>query len=419
MPTNLITTAEQVIGLILTGKQSHTGFNPEWFPKPYNLILSDIKKGKDMSEILIAHDSGIVQPALHAAASLNGLGETSDWVSIMRTKFLSETNGQMLKKMGEQAINGIQIPADKLRAIVETVCAGEKYKSVRGDEIDVDNYNPFNPSGSLAIDTHLVGLPKVGTVILGAKTFAGKTTMAIKLAENYLNSHPGKEVHFITLEDMAQGWKDRAQVILGKRPKEFWHRFIIQEFAGSVGEIMAESSRYPDLGMVIVDYIDYLAADSSLDSYAQIYRTLAMGAKSLAVTHSNKIIIDNLNGTGTGVAEPAMTVVILAQFSRTNYNGGVPTPRAINYTGEAGAWMILMLYNPSKDWEVGKKDKNGKDENPYILPAVDNKAYIICWKVKAGFRNHPDEFPGAIQVGWTGSKGYDLDCTGKWFSLSK
>jgi hypothetical protein len=402
LPTNLITTAEQVIGLILTGKQSHTGFNPEWFPRPYNLVLSDFKKGKDKSDLVATHGDGVIQPALHAAASLNGLGESCDWVSIMRTKYLSETNGQMLKKIGEQAINGVQIPADKLRAIVETVCAGEKSESIRGDEIDVDNYNPFNPSGSLAIDAHLVGMPNVGTMILGAKTFAGKTTLAIKFAANYLDTHPNKEVHFITLEDMAQAWRDRAQVILGNRPKEFWHRFIIQQFAGNVGEIMAESSRYPDLGLVIVDYVDYLAADSSLDSYAQIYRTLAMGAKSLAVTHNEQ-----------------MTIMICAQFSRTNYNGGVPTPRAINYTGEAGAWMILMLYNPSKDWEVGKKDKNGKDENPYILPAVDNKAYIICWKVKAGFRNHPDEFPGAIQVGWTGSKGYDLDCTGKWFSLSK
>lgn len=398
---NLITTAEKVIGLILEGRKTSTGFNPEWFPVPYNKIFTDITKGKTKEELVIIHGDGLINPALHAAHSLNGLGD-SDWVNIMKSKWLAETNGKMLERIGRDAQNGVQIPADKLRAIVETVCIGEKSHAIRADEIDIENYNPFNPSGSNAIDKHLVGMPKVGTIILGAKTFAGKTTVAIKFAANYLDSHPTKDVHFITLEDMAQGWRDRAEVILGKRPKEFWHRFIIQEFAGNVGEILAESSRYPDLGLVIVDYVDYLAVDQSLDAYANIYRSLAMGAKSLAVSHGGE-----------------MTVVVLAQFSRTNYNGGVPTPRAINYTGEAGAWMILMLYNPSKDWEIGKKDKNGKDENPYVLPAVDGKAYIIAWKVKAGYRNHPDEFPGAIQVGWSGAKGYDLDCDGKWFSLSK
>jgi hypothetical protein len=225
--------------------------------------------------------------------------------------------------------------------------------------------------------------------------------MAIKLAANYIETHPGKEVHFITLEDMAYGWKDRAEKVLGTRPKDFWHKIVVQEFAKDPGEIFAETSRYPDVGLVIVDYIDHLIQKKSYENYDEAYSALAMGTKALAKTHNNM-----------------MTTLICAQFSRTNYRGGVPTPYAINYTGEAGAWAIWLGYNPSRDWEQDAKPKDG--EPTFKLPANDGKAFLIAWKEKAGFRNHPDDFPGAIQMNWTSKKGFDLDDPdSKWFSLAK
>lgn len=400
---DLITTAEVVTGLILSGRKSAVGFDPSWFPEPYNKIISDYLKGKTIEELNVLHGPGNIDPPLHAASRITTIGDI-DYISIMKSKYLGDTAGRELEKIGRNMQRGLPIPTEKLRAILENTIANEKARSVRADEISIEDYTPFLPSGSKAIDNHVIGLPNVGVMILGAKTFTGKTTAAIALAANFLTQYLDKEVLFVTLEDMQEGWRDRARHILGDRPAEFWHRFIIQEFAGNVGDILAEASRYPNIGLIILDYIDYLIPDKSFEKYDEAYRTIAIGAKTLAVTHGR-----------------SMPIVVLAQFSRTSYKGGVPRPQDIYYTGEAGAWMICLLYNPSKDWNSDevKKDKNGDGGNPYTLPVNDGKAYLVFWKVKAGFRNHPNDFPGAVQVNWTGKHGYNLDDDGMWFSLSK
>ena len=401
MTDDLITTAEMALGLILDGKQSATGFNPEWFPVPYNKVLVDFQKGSDLDKLQILHGEGTINACLHASARLNGRG-SGDWISIMKAKSMGDSTGKKLERIGKNMQRGLPPPSDELRSILESSIENEKSDSVRADEIITDGYSPFEASGSEAIDGHLVGLPKVGTIILGAKTFQGKTTVAIKMASNYLEKYPDKEVLFITLEDMAEAWLYRARIILGDRPKSFWHRFIIKEFVDTTGDVLAEASRYPNLGMVVLDYIDYLVKDKSFETYAEVYRGLAIGAKRLATTHGD-----------------SMRILICAQFSR-QYTGGVPTPSDVYYTGEAGAWSIFLLYNPSKDWSGSKKIKGV--EEVFSLPAEDGKAYICVWKMKAGYPNHPEEFPGAIKVGWSGKYGYDLDTykeTGQWFSLSK
>ena len=74
--------------------------------------------------------------------------------------------------------------------------------------------------------------------------------------------------------------------------------------------------------------------------------------------------------------------------------------------------MLIMLYNPEKDfYEENEKEKE-------ILPIMEKTAYMIVWKVRGGFRQHPDDSPGAIATGFTGSKGWFTNKS-KWFSLKK
>lgn len=405
MPNSHIENSEIVLGLLMEGRQSRQGYSPEYFDRAYSKVAKDVIDGKPLEELIPLHGSSTIQTCLHAAHSVNGLGEEADWRTILKDSLTYRLAAEKLKKLQKNLENGLPVEPDAVRDAFSSILYSEKVKSVRADELLEQEYSPFIESGSQAIDGHVMGIPNVGTFILGAKTFTGKTTVAIMLAKNFLLRHPEKEVMFITLEDMAQGWMDRAKTLLGNMPKEFWRRFIILEFAKGAEDIIAEAERYPNVGLILLDYIDYLVEDESFEKYASMYRKMAMAAKTLAVSHGN-----------------SMPIGILAQFNR-QYKGGVPQPHHLYYTGEAGAWMVCMLYNPNNDWfsDDGENGKNRKSEAPkYHLPAVPGKGYLVFWKVKGGFRlKGADEFPGAVSVNWTPKYGFDLDDEGQWFSLAK
>ncbi len=406
MPNDWISNSTLVAGLILEDIQSDVPFNPEWFVEPYNKVVNDKKKGKSLSELMNLHGTSTVQSALTAAHSVNGLGKSADWVSVLQESYRLEQNGQILQKISKQMLRGQAPKIEDIRSVLDNLNGAVKSKAMRGDEIE-ENYEPYLPSGSLAIDTHMVGLPNVGTYIIGAKTFTGKTTVAITLAANFLIKHPDRELLFVCLEDMAAGWKNRAKILLGE---DLWRRlasrFIVLEVANNVEDIIAEVSKYPNVGHVILDYIDYLVGDASFEAYNAAYLKLSKASKALATLTSHK----------------SMPIGILAQFSKGQYKGGVPQPKHSMYTGDAGAYQIFMLYNPNNDWygEDGETDARGKKKDPeFVLPAIPNRAYIVCWKSKAGFRNHVNDFPGAISVPWSPRYGFDLNDTGEWYSLAK
>lgn len=407
MPSTHLDNSEIVTGLLLEGRQSKLGYSPENFERPYNRVVSDLLAGKSVDELIVAHGSSTIQSCIHAAHSVNGLGESADWKSIIKESHRNSIAAAKFERLAKDFKQGISVPTEKIRDAVDGILYAEKSSGIRADELLEHNYNPFIPSGSPALDEHIMGIPRVGTFILGAKTFTGKTTVAIMLAKNFLLAHPDKEVLFVTLEDMADGWMDRAKTLLGKMPAEFWHRFIIVEFAKGVDDIVSEVDRYPDVGLVLLDYIDYLVVDKSFEKFDEAYRRLAMAAKALSVSHGG-----------------SMPIGILAQFSR-QYTGGVPQPKHLYYSGEAMAWSIIFLYYPSNDWfsdSSSSNNKNGKrdEEEKYHLPAVQGKGYIIYWKVKGGFRLKGDnEFPGAVQVNWSPKYGFDLNDSGSWFSLAK
>jgi len=211
-----------------------------------------------------------------------------------------------------------------------------------------------------------------------------------------MKQYPEREILFVTLEDMAEGWLDRAKVILGEKCYEFWSRIHVMEFSANPEEIIQEASRFPDVGMILLDYVDYLAQEKSLTAYDDAYMKLQMGAKSLAVSSKFR----------------SMPIIVLAQFGKGSYKGGVPTINNLMFTGDAGAYQIMMLYNPNNDFYSDDK------ENTFELPVVKGKGYLVFWKVKSGFRNHVDAFPGAIQVNWSARNGFDLNNDGVWFSLT-
>lgn len=387
-------TSEQVVGLILQGKQSANIFNEDKFYPEYAKVFADIKKGMPKPDLYVKYGNSI-QSAEHAASSVNGLGTEMDWVAILDKAYTEELVEQELNRATRYASMGdSEKLSDSVRRIMSTLNSSQRLRSITADEIET-KYSPYIKSGSKAIDEHIKGIPKVGVVVIGAKTYTGKTTVAISLMDKYLIEYPDREILFVTLEDMNEGWKSRASIILGNRSEAFWKRVRVMEFAHSMDEVIEEAARHPKVSQIFLDYIDYMANEADVSSYTEIYKKSAMGAKSLAVNNEYR----------------EMTVFLMAQFGKTLYKGGVPTPSALPYIDERFIYLLMMLYAPESDWQADN------EENPYTLPSQQGRGYLVFWKCKNA-RPHEDEFPGAIQLPYSPKHGYDVGDAGTWYSLA-
>jgi len=390
-----LSTSETTFGLILSGKQTATGFNPDHFAGDYGKMLSDLQKGATQEQLVAKYGTTLIQTAHMAAKSVNGLGTELDWREIISSTYKNETIADFTRQALKQLERGETGKfGETLRRINATFTQSQRLRSVRANEI-ADEYTPMMKSGSLAIDTHIGGIPSVGIMVLGAKTYTGKTTVAISLSDKFLQEYPDREVLFVTLEDMNEGWKFRANTILGKRSNDFWKRFHIMEFAKNADEVIEEASRFENIGMIVVDFLDLMAKETDLSAFEEIYRSFSMGSKTLAAQSKHR----------------QMPIILLAQFGKTLYKGGVPTPHVLKYTGEDKAYHVCLLYHAGNDFYADNA------ENPYSLPARPGYAYLVYWKVKNA-NPKPGEFPGAIEVPWEPRTGYALDNEGTWHSLA-
>lgn len=188
--SNHLSTSEVVTGLILSGKQTVTTFNPDEFSGDYAKIIKDIKAGKTQEELILKYGNTIIQTAHHAAKSVNGLGTELDWREIIGKSYKNETMIDGMQRALKMLERGeAEKFGDMLRRLNATYSSAQRMRSVPADEIN-DDYIPFMKSGSKAWDNHFGGFPTVGVIILAAKFFTGKTTVAIMLMDKFLQRVP-------------------------------------------------------------------------------------------------------------------------------------------------------------------------------------------------------------------------------------
>lgn len=389
-----LSVSETVIGLIYSGKITATGFNPDYFSGDYAKILRDIQSGVPTSDLYVKYSS-LLDTARMAAGSVKGW-EDMDWREIVykshiQSEIINLTQSA-LKQMERGNTDGFLETQKRIQALSSS---SARQRSVRANEIG-DDYTPFIKSGMNAWDRHIGGLPAVGMVIMAGLWSSGKTTNAITMMDCYLREYPEREVLFVTLEDMNEGWKDRARVMLEERAESFWERIHVMEFAQNSSEIIEEAMRWERVGLIIVDYVDYMSkADNT--AFDEMYQILSMGAKEVAVNREFR----------------NCTVVALAQINKGNYNGGVPEEKCLPYNaGQRYTYQLVMMYNSNSDFHADNPD------NPYVLPAVPGYEYLVWWKVKNGCRPHIGEFPGAIRLPWTNQRGFDMSGDGEWVALT-
>jgi hypothetical protein len=140
--------------------------------------------------------------------------------------------------------------------------------------------------------------------------------------------------------------------------------------------------------MMVIDFADLIIeGETGVASMSDMYLALMMGAKKLRVP-----------------------IFLLSQLSG-GYKGGIPRPNHLRWTrlAEALAYMVLMVYNPSIDYFAESESD--------MIPIVQDRAYIVAWKCRGGFRKHMKDNPGAIQIPFRGKHGWDYTHKGSWFRL--
>jgi len=211
-----------------------------------------------------------------------------------------------------------------------------------------------------------------------------------KLCQKFAEHHTDKKVAVFTIEMVSSELKMRFNEV-GKISEDVEDRILLNDFPVSADELVNKAATIDNLGLICVDFIDMMIRENSEAEYSKAYLTLANASKRLRCP-----------------------IIVIAQLVK--YSGGLPKKKHLRYSRMAEAFpsMILMLYDPSTAWS------SDEDKEDTVLPIVNGRAYILCWKVRGGFRNHLDESPGAIQMTFRGDKGWGGDeKNSRWFSLRK
>lgn len=390
----LLEACEITVGLVLKKRLSPLALRPETLMSPYDKIIKDIQTtGKiDMTDLALKYGPGVINPALDAVKNLNGLGEAADWPKILEESSAMYQAGISMEKLGQKLQRGETIDWSKVSGLSRNVQLKLSEALMKLSDIEPGEM-PFIKLGWKAFDDHVGGVPEVGLVVVGGRPGVGKTWFMVNAVTSYVKEHLNKNVAVFSLEmifsEIAARFKGENVLESNRPTKDEQDRMFICEKPMTADEIIQTCTTIENLGLVCIDFAD-LMIKSGVDESAMgsLYKTLMLGAKELGCP-----------------------IILLSQLSRRS---GIPKPSDIRYTGlaEALAWMILMLYDPASDWtndEVSDEDE---------LPVIDNSAYIIVWKVRGGFRVHPQDSPGAICIPFKGKFGWH-STKSKWFTLKK
>lgn len=384
--------SELTLGLILDRRLSVNAVRPEIFIEPYNKAIKLLQHDPEMSieDLIMKTGLSPIQGAFEQVHKLNGLGE-KDWVKMLEQSALLYDTGAKMGKISQRMMQGEDVKLDQLKGLLVEIEQDNVQDFVRMSDVTAENV-PFIPTGWKIFDKHMGGFPEAGMVILGGLPGAGKTAASGRFAGSFVHEHKDKKVALFSLEMQATEIipRIRNMMISANTPlaDDEMNRIVVCDKPLNVSEIIGRACKIDDLGLVIVDFIDWAIEGEVTEATMTLaYNQFAKAAKSLHIPF-----------------------LIIAQFNDLK---GMPKPRNIRWTRMAWAlcWMMLMIYDPSINW-------SNDSETEKELPVVEGRAYILCWKSRGGFRIHPDDSPGAIQIPFSGKRGWAYG-EGTWFTLKK
>lgn len=351
---------------------------------------------------------GPVTAAMQASGSIPEEAKSYDWIKVLEQAHANYTAGVDLEKIAKKLIKGEEADLSVLNSIAQKAMSGQG-KLIPASKITAREV-PFIKSGFGPLDEHMGGLPAVGLTVIAGATKSGKTTFAVRLVDNFLHLYEDKYVCYFSIESLGEELKMRMKEVDPKleyvvdtgtgvgevKQDAILDRWLIHDGPVTPEQILNISAQVEHLGMVVIDFADLMiTGEASESKYAAMYTTLMLAAKKLGVP-----------------------VILLAQFNR-QYDGGIPRPNYIRYTGlaEALSWMLITLWNPEISYHA---DSSDGEEPDLELPIIDGYAYMIVWLCRGGFRIHPDEAPGAVAIKFKGDIGWNPDASKcRWYSLKK
>jgi len=234
---------------------------------------------------------------------------------------------------------------------------------------------PGLPTGIGELDETIMGLKNTDLIILASRPGMGKTSLALNMALN-VGKKTDKAIVIFSLEMSRQqltmrllsgeAFVDSRKMQMGTLTKEDWQKlsgatsniskmriYIDDNSTVSVSDMNAQCRRVPNLGLVIIDYLQLMATgktENRVQAVAEMSRMLKIMAKELNVP-----------------------VLVMSQLSRANVRRQDKRP-VLSDLRESGsleqdADIVLGLYR--EDY-FGKTEKN------------ESKAELIVMKNRHG-----------------------------------
>ena len=267
---------------------------------------------------------------------------------------------------------------------------------------------PGLSTGLPDLDTTLLGLKKGELILIAARPGQGKTSMALNLAR-YVGEHSGKTVAVFSLEmsreELVQRLLSSAAMVDGKKlstgnlSQPEWDRIVAA--AGqlsatdirvddnstlTVADMNAQCRRIPDLGLVVIDYLQLMQSSGSGHSWTNESRTQAVSDMSRML----KIMAKELN----------VPVICLSQLNRANEGRTNKRPMLsdLRESGsiEQDADIVIGLYRDGY--------YNKDTENPNLSEAIilknrhgDTRTVELMWMPEyttfvSTDKRHEDEY---------------------------
>ena len=229
----------------------------------------------------------------------------SDIIELTRSE---EDDADTVADLAEQKVYAVRQGREiqgftPLNTAIQEVYAKLDDLATRGGEL------PGLPTGFSMLDQYIGGLNKSDLILLGARPGMGKTAIALNMAMSAAKKSNKAVVIFqleMSREQLAtrllstEGFIDSKKLRMGNLTDEDWQKMaeatdnlnklniLIDENSGiTVPEMKAKCRRVPNLGLVVIDYLQLMHAprhtDNRVQEVAEISRSLKIMAKELNV----------------------------------------------------------------------------------------------------------------------------------------
>ena len=275
-----------------------------------------------------------------------------------------QDTGENLLEYAEQKIYDVRNGRDTAQlthvkpAILESL---EHLQKLNGP--DRDKYLGIN-TGFAALDRMITGLNKSDLIILAARPGVGKSSLALNISVNVAKKYDC-DVAYFSLEMTNRQLVERAlsaesgvssqAMRRGELQREDWHRisetsdilsrthlYLDDTSGNSVQEIKAKCMRLPNLGLVVVDYLQLMGGNGRAES-----RTLEISA----MTRNLKLMAKELN----------VPIMVLSQLNRAvEKDSGRRKPRLSDLRDsgsiEQDADIVMFLHKDDQGEEGQQHD---------------------------------------------------------------